>query len=89
MFLSFSVFAEPVDINKASAKEIAASLNGVGEKKAQAIVEYREKNGPFKNINDLTKVKGIAEKTIEKNKGNIKLKSSTGKTKSKEKNNKN
>ncbi|WP_221900015.1 ComEA family DNA-binding protein [Bathymodiolus platifrons methanotrophic gill symbiont] len=42
MFLSFSVFAEPVNINKASADEIAASLNGVGDKKAQEIVKYRE-----------------------------------------------
>lgn len=73
-FLSFSVFAEPVDINKASAKEIAASLQGVGEKKSQAIVDYREENGPFKSINDLNKVKGIYKKIIENNKSNIKLK---------------
>jgi len=74
MFLSFSVFAEPVNINKAGAAEIAASLDGVGDKKAQEIIKYREKNGSFKSVNDLGNVKGIGEKTIAKNKGNIKLK---------------
>jgi len=38
MLLSFNVFAAPVDINKAGAKEIAASLQGVGQKKAEEIV---------------------------------------------------
>ncbi|TXK93440.1 competence protein ComEA [Methylococcaceae bacterium CS1] len=73
MFLSFSVFAEPVNINKASADEIAASLNGVGDKKAQEIVKYRETQGPFKSANELVNVKGIGDKTIAKNKGNIKI----------------
>jgi len=73
MFLSFSVFAEPVNINTANAKEIAASLNGVGDIKAQEIVKYRKENGSFKSINDLSKVKGIGEKTITKNKKNIKI----------------
>ena len=74
MLFSFSVFAEPVNINKATAKEIAASLNGVGEKKAQEIVKYREANGDFKSKDDLRNVKGIGDKTIAKNKKNIKLK---------------
>ena len=73
MVLSFSVFAEPVNINKASADEIAASLNGVGDKKAQEIVKYRETIGPFKSANELVNVKGIGDKTIAKNKGNIKI----------------
>lgn len=73
MFISFNVFAEPVNINKGSATEIAASLDGVGEKKAQEIVNYRNKFGPFKSIDELSKVKGIGDKTIAKNKKNIKL----------------
>lgn len=88
MFLSFSVFAEPIDINKASAKEIATSLNGIGDKKAEEIVNYREKHGDFKSIDELTNVKGIGVKTLEKNRHNIKLKSqvkSQEKVKSKEK----
>ena len=85
MLLSFSVLAKPVDINKASAKEIAASLNGVGEKKAQTIVKYREKNGYFKTIYELGNVKGISDKIIEKNKDNIKLKEPKEKIKSNKK----
>ena len=73
MFLSFSVFAEPVNINKASADEIAASLNGVGDKKAQAIVKYRKQEGHFKSIDELSNVKGIGDKTIAKNRKDIKL----------------
>ncbi len=75
MLLSFSVFAEPIDINKASAQEIATSLDGIGDKKAEEIVKYREKHGDFKSIDELSNVKGIGMKTLEKNKNNIKLKS--------------
>ena len=75
MLLSFSVFAEPIDINKASAQEITTSLDGIGDKKAEEIVKYREKHGDFKSIDELSNVKGIGMKTLEKNKNNIKLKS--------------
>ena len=75
MLLSFSVFAEPIDINKASSQEIATSLDGIGDKKAEEIVKYREKHGDFKSIDELSNVKGIGMKTLEKNKNNIKLKS--------------
>ena len=54
-----------VNINTAPAQELA-SLNGIGPAKAQAIVEYREKNGPFKSVHDLAKVKGLGAKTVEK-----------------------
>ena len=73
MLLSFSVFAEPIDINKASAQEIATSLDGIGDKKAEEIVKYREKHGDFKSIDELSNVKGIGMKTLEKNKNNIKF----------------
>lgn len=73
-FLSFNVFAKPVNINKADAKTIAASLSNVGEKKASDIVAYREKHGSFKSLSDLEHVKGIGKKTIEKNKKDILLK---------------
>jgi competence protein ComEA len=65
--LSFNLFAAPVDINTADAKTLAANINGIGEKKAEAIVQYREKHGPFKSAEDLTKIKGIGQKLIEKN----------------------
>lgn len=68
------VFAAPVNINKASAGELAESLSGVGMSKAQAIVDYRNKNGMFKNPGDIVMVKGIGNSTYEKNKADIKLK---------------
>ena len=56
-----------IDINQADAKTIAASLNGVGLVTAEAIVAWRSANGPFRSIEDLTKVRGIGKRTIEAN----------------------
>jgi competence protein ComEA len=66
-------WAGPVDINKADAATIAKELNGIGLSRAQAIVAYREKNGAFKSVEDLRKVKGIGAKTLERNRTNIRL----------------
>jgi competence protein ComEA len=63
-----------VNVNTADAQTIASELNGVGMKKAESIVEYRKKHGPFKSIEDLLEVKGIGAATLEKNKENIKFK---------------
>jgi competence protein ComEA len=52
-----------VNLNSATATQIA-TLPGVGEKAAQRIVEYREKNGGFKKIEELMNVKGIGEKSF-------------------------
>lgn len=71
LFSPFSMAAEPVNINTASAVEIATSLNGVGPAKAEAIVAYREENGPFVSVDQLTDVKGIGMSTIEKNRTQI------------------
>ena len=65
--------AAPVNVNTASAEEIAKNLKGIGLTKAQAMVEYRQENGKFLNHEHLTDVKGIGEKTVEKNKEDIKL----------------
>ena len=62
-----------VNINTASAEEIATLLKGIGDKKAQDIVEYRQSNGDFKSLGELTRVKGIGESTVENNKGRITL----------------
>lgn len=67
------VWAGPVDINKADAATIAKELHGIGLSKAQAIVEFRQKNGAFKSPDELRKVKGIGAKTIERNRANIRI----------------
>ena len=67
------VHAEPVNINTADASAIAKALNGVGPAKAKAIVSYRDKNGPFKTVDQLAMVEGISQKLIEKNRADLKL----------------
>ena len=56
-----------VNINTADAETIASTLKGIGLKKAQAIVEYRENFGPFHDVEELLEVKGIGKSTLEKN----------------------
>lgn len=53
-----------VNINTASQAELEG-LNGIGPVKAKAIVDYRQKNGPFKSVDDLKKVNGIGDKTLD------------------------
>jgi competence protein ComEA len=67
--LSFSAFvhAGPVNINTADAQSLSKNIKGVGLKKAEAIIAYREKYGNFKTAADLTRVKGIGKKLLEKN----------------------
>lgn len=69
-----SVFAaQPVDINTADAQMLSSSITGIGPSKAQAIVTYRSKNGPFLSVADLAKVKGIGSKTVIKNQKNLSI----------------
>jgi len=56
-----------VDINTADARTISTNLKGIGMKKAEDIVAYRNKHGDFRSIQDLAKVKGIGIKTVQKN----------------------
>ena len=49
------------------------TLSGIGESKAKAIIEYREKNGEFKKLEDIMNVSGIGEAAYSKIKNNIKL----------------
>ncbi|MGK2913868.1 MAG: ComEA family DNA-binding protein [Porticoccaceae bacterium] len=65
--------ASAININTASADEIATALDGIGAKKADEIVRYREANGPFKDKQDILKIKGIGEATLKKNESMIAL----------------
>lgn len=68
LLLAGSAFAaDRVDINAADAAQLEKSLVGVGPSKAEAIVEYRKANGPFKSADELALVKGIGLKTVERN----------------------
>jgi competence protein ComEA len=73
MLLAPNAIAGPVNVNSADAKTLARELQGVGMAKAEAIVSYREKNGPFKGADDLVKVKGLGKKLIDQNKANLKF----------------
>ena len=66
-----SAIAGPVNVNTADAETMSVELQGVGLSKAQAIVEYREKNGPFQSADELVEVKGIGARTVEINMTNI------------------
>jgi len=62
-----------VNINTASAEEIAAALTGIGLTKAQAIVAWRDANGAFTRTEQLLEVKGIGQATLDKNTNRISL----------------
>lgn len=64
---------EQVSINQATAEQLSAAMNGVGLKKAQAIVNYREQYGPFSAIQQLSEVPGIGNALIERNAARLKL----------------
>ena len=60
-----------VNINQASAGEIAEVLQGVGQARADAIVAYREEHGPFADADALTEVSGVGPATINNNRARI------------------
>lgn len=72
--LSLSAWAaDSVNINQASAQEIADALQGVGMTKAEEIVRYRDSHGAFKHVDELVNVKGIGLATVDKNRERISL----------------
>ncbi len=72
-----AALAGPVNVNSADAATLARELDGIGPAKAQAIVEYRQQNGPFRNADDLLKVDGIGDRVLEQNRANIRLNGGT------------
>ncbi|MCE4304579.1 helix-hairpin-helix domain-containing protein [Xanthomonas hortorum pv. vitians] len=74
LLLSSNAYAlDKVDINTASAEELDKVLTNVGRSKAEAIVEHRQANGPFKSAEELALVKGIGLKTVERNRDLIEV----------------
>ena len=67
------VVAEKVSINAADAQTLAATLKGVGIKKAEAIIAWRQANGEFMTVGQLTDVKGIGRSILEKNREKLTL----------------
>ncbi len=63
--------AETVNVNTAPAVELAAVLDGVGARRAEAIVEYREQFGAFESTEDLMEVRGIGQHVIDTNREKI------------------
>ncbi len=71
--ISFAVKSDstkPVNINQATVKELSA-LPGIGKKRAEAIIAYREQKGKFTSVEDIKKVEGIGKNTFEKVKDNV------------------
>lgn len=62
-----------VNINTAD-KETLMSIKGVGERRADAIIQYREKNGPFTNIEQLAEIRGIGQSLVDVNRDTLVVK---------------
>ena len=75
LFATILIAGEPVNINTAD-KEILMSVKGIGEKRAEAIIEYRDQQGPFKSIDQLANISGISQSLIETNRETLKVDSS-------------
>lgn len=61
----------PVNLNTADVATLQAELVGIGQVKAQAIVDHRTSNGPFASVDELLEVKGIGPATLEKNRARL------------------
>ncbi|BBP02654.1 hypothetical protein TPL01_00860 [Sulfuriferula plumbiphila] len=70
LLASINMTLAAVNINTASQTELE-TLKGIGPAKAKAIVEDRAKNGPFKSVDDLDRVKGFGKKSVDKLRNNL------------------
>jgi competence protein ComEA len=64
-------WAGPVDLNTADAATLARDLKGIGPARAEAIVAWREANGPFRSAEELVRVQGIGDRVLEENRALI------------------
>jgi len=75
MLFPFLSWAGPVELNTADAEAISRELNGVGQARAQAIVDYRNEYGAFQSTDELLNVTGIGKFILEANEQNILIES--------------
>jgi competence protein ComEA len=71
--VSAGAWCGPVNVNAADVDTLARELKGIGNSKAQAIVDYRQKHGAFRSIDELAMVKGISQKLIERNRADLRV----------------
>lgn len=67
------IAGETININKAD-KEVLMSIKGVGEKRAEAIIAYRKKNGPFKSVDQLVEIAGLGQVFVDNNRDQLVVK---------------
>ena len=67
-----AAWSAAININTATSEQLT-ELNGIGFKKAEAIISYRTEHGQFNKVDDLANVKGIGTKTIEKNRSSMEV----------------
>ncbi|MFK0312795.1 ComEA family DNA-binding protein [Pseudomonas sp. NPDC090233] len=60
-----------IDLNDADALTLQQNLNGIGKAKADAIIAYREANGPFDSVDELLEIKGIGKALLERNRDKL------------------
>ncbi|QXH48322.1 helix-hairpin-helix domain-containing protein [Pseudomonas xanthosomatis] len=63
-----------LDLNSADAGTLQRELNGIGKAKAEAIVAYRDANGPFTSVDELLEIKGIGNALLERNRDKLMIK---------------
>ena len=66
-------WAQGVDLNTADVATLSRELSGIGESRARAIIEHRQRHGPFRSVDELALIRGIGPKTIERNRARIRL----------------
>lgn len=79
VLLAFSGFAyAAVDLNTATKEELEA-VKGIGQAKADAIINHRKEHGPFKKVDDLNAVKGFGDKSVDKLRNEVMVSSAAAK----------
>jgi competence protein ComEA len=65
--------AQGVDLNTADVATLSRELSGIGEARARAIIEHRQRHGPFRSVDELALIRGIGPKTIERNRARMRV----------------